>query len=284
MDKKRATDAAIIGRPPRRIKSTVCKRDYDLSGLADVQEFPISIERSKQFIMEKTGLPKYDIHRIYYWDDAELVGSHRLPQLAPQTFIPHDVVSFNERNTVKNPAKHWLDFFIDDNQFECCWTAFERSLVVDCASERATWRLLDRYISLFKRFEGIIGTDYSMFPEMLPDQRNWNCARNRVFAYRLQRHGIPCIPVASWCCAEDWEWCFDGLPAESSIAVSTNGCCRSAETRRMFRRGVDELIRQKSPYAVIVCGRRLSELEGCKANLVFYPSFSQRMKERIYGR
>lgn len=234
--------------------------------------------------MEKTGVPKYDTHRIYYWDDAELVGSHKLPQLAPQTLIPHDVVSFNERNAVKDPSEHWLDFFIDDNQFERCWTEFERGMVGDSNTERDSWRSLDRYIPQLMRFEGVIGTDYSMFPEMLPDQRNWNCARNRVFAYRMQQHGIPCIPVASWCCEEDWDWCFDGLPEESSVAVCTNGCCRSVETRRMFRRGIDELARQKDPYAIIVCGRNFSELEGCEANLVFYPSFSQRMKERINGR
>ena len=234
--------------------------------------------------MEKTGGPKYDTHRINYWDDAELVGSHKLPQLAPQTLIPHDVVSFNERNAVKDPSEHWLDFFIDDDQFERCWTEFERGMVGDSNTERNSWRSLDRYIPQLMRFEGVIGTDYSMFPEMLPDQRNWNCARNRVFAYRMQRHGIPCIPVASWCCEEDWDWCFDGLPEESSIAVSTNGCCRNAGTRRMFRRGIDELIRRKRPYAVIVCGRSFPELEGCEASLMFYPSFSQRMKERIHGR
>lgn len=234
--------------------------------------------------MEKTGVPKYDTHRIYYWDEAELVGSHELPQLAPQRLMPHDVVSFSERGGVRDPSGHWLDFFIDDPQFDCCWNEFERGVVGDSGSERDSWRSLDRYIPQFMKFEGVIGTDYSMFPNMLPDQRNWNCARNRVFAYRMQRHGIPCIPVASWCCADDWEWCFDGLPEESSIAVSTNGCCRSAEARRVFRRGVDELSRQKSPFAVIVCGRRLPELEGCGANLVFYPSFSQRMEARKNGR
>lgn len=248
--------------------------------------YQISILNRKVMVtaLEKTGKPKFDTHRIYYWDDAELVGTHELPQLAPQRLLPHDVVSFNERNTVSNPSAHWLDFFVDDTQFECCWNELERGIVCDSPVDHDAWRSVDRYIPQLMRFEGVIGTDYSMFPEMLPDQRNWNCARNRVFAYRMQRHGIPCIPVASWCSEEDWEWCFDGLPEESSIAVSTNGCCRRPETRRLFRRGIDELVRRKSPWAIIVCGRPIPELGGCKARLVFYPSFSQRMKERVDGR
>lgn len=234
--------------------------------------------------MEKTGKPKYDTHRLYYFDDAELVGSHKLPQLKSQQLLPHDVVSFNERNSIKDPSKHWLDFFIDDPLFESCWNEFDKCILAESPENKYLWRSLDRYISIFEKYEGVIGTDFSMFPEMLPDQRNWNCARNRIFAYRLQQYGIPCIPVASWCCEEDWAWCFDGLPTNSTIAVSTNGCYNSKAARDLFRRGLEELERQKSPFAVVVCGRSFDELERCSSNLVFYLSFSQRMKERTNGR
>lgn len=235
-------------------------------------------------VVEKTGKPKFDTHRLYYFDDAELVGTHKLPQLKPQQFIPHDVLSFNERSSIKNPGNHWLDFFIDDWHFECCWNEFERCVVAETSQEKDSWRRLDCYIQTFEKFEGIIGPDYSMFPEMLPDQRNWNCVRNRVYAYRLQQHSLNCVPVASWCDEKDWGWCFDGLPVDSTIAVSTNGCCKTETARMTFRRGLDELERQKSPYAIIVCGRCFKELEDCCSNLIFYPSFSQRMKVRKNGR
>lgn len=234
--------------------------------------------------MEKTGIRKYDIHRLCYFDEAKLVGSHNMPQLEPQQLIPHDVVSFNERNTVRDPANHWLDFFIDDEGFECCWNELGRSVLAESDSEKSSWTRLDSYIPIFEKFEGVIATDYSMFPEMMPDQRNWNCARNRIYAFRLQQHGIPCIPVASWCSEDDWSWCFDGLPEKSTIAVSTNGCCHSAQGRECFRRGIDELERQKAPFAIVVCGRSFAELEGCSSNLLFYPAFSQRMGVRINGR
>lgn len=87
------------------------------------------------------------------------------------------------------------------------------------------------------------------------------------------------MPFASWCIEEDLEWCFDGLPEKSSIAISTNGCLSSSYSRKIFLIGVEELVRQKSPSHLIVCGRCLSELEQYP-NVYYYPAFSQRWQER----
>jgi hypothetical protein len=211
--------------------------------------------------MLKTDVRKYDIFKLYYWHDATLVGQYKLPQLAPTQAIPTEVISFNERNSVSKPEEYWVDFFIDDYHFENFWNHPEMSF------------------SNFKRFAGIITTDYSMLPEMLPGQIIWNCTRNRVMAYYLQQHGFNIIPVASWCTESDFQWCFDGLPENSSIAITTNGCMSSPYGRRMFLRGLDELQNQKSPTNLIVCGRHVPELDTYN-NIIYYPSYSQRWKER----
>lgn len=211
--------------------------------------------------MLKTNIRKYDVFKLYYWHNATLVGMYRLPQLEPTQAIPSQVISFNERNGIKHPEQYWVDFFIDDALFENFWNHPEVSF--DC----------------LKRFAGIITTDYSMLPEMLPGQIIWNCTRNRVMAYFLQQHGFNIIPVASWCTEDDFEWCFDGLPERSSIAISTNGCLSSPYSHKMLLRGVEELYRKKAPSHLVVCGRRMQELESFP-NIVYYPSFSQRWKER----
>ncbi len=131
-----------------------------------------------------------------------------------------------------------------------------------------------------KKFAGIITTDYSMLPEMLPGQNIWNCTRNRVIPYYLQKKGFNVIPVASWCSEEDFDLCFDGLPEKSSIAISTNGCLSSPYGRKTLLSGVEELQRQKTPSKIIICERSLTELEKYD-NIMYYPSFSQRLIERI---
>ena len=211
--------------------------------------------------MLKTNVRKYDIFKLYYWDGATRVGKYRMPQLEPNQFVPEKVIGFNEKKSIKSPEDYWIDFFVDDALFEGFWNHPEMSF--------------DR----LRKFAGIIATDYSMHPELLPGQNIWNCTRNRVMAYYLQKNGINVIPVASWCQEEDFEWCFDGLPENSSIAVSSNGCKSSPYGKRMFLRGIEELQRRKRPYKIIVCGSHILELDTYD-NIVYYPSFSQRWKER----
>ncbi len=212
--------------------------------------------------MLKTNLRKYDIFKLYYWHDATLVGKYKLPKLEPTQVVPENVISFNERKRILKPEEYWVDFFIDDALFENFWNHPEISF------------------SNLKKFKGIITPDYSMLPEMLPGQRIWNCTRNRVMAYYLQQQGFNIIPVASWCSEEDFEWCFDGLPENSSIAISSNGCKSSPYGYKMFLKGVEELQKQKTPTNLIVCGRHIQELD-VYDNIKYYPSFSQRMKRRI---
>ena len=119
---------------------------------------------------------------------------------------------------------------------------------------------------------------------MLPGQNIINCTRNRVMAYYLQRNGFNIIPVASWCSSEDFDWCFDGLPNYSSIAISSNGCLSNPYGKQMLLRGIDELQRRKIPFKIIVCGRSMEELNDYN-NIVYYPNFSQRWRNRMkYGK
>lgn len=102
--------------------------------------------------MLKTNIRKYDNFKLYYWHGATLVGKYRLPQLAPTQAIPSKVICFNERKGIIKPEEYWVDFFIDDALFENFWNHPEISF------------------ENLKRFAGIITTDYSMLPEMLPTQ------------------------------------------------------------------------------------------------------------------
>ena len=49
------------------------------------------------------------------------------------------------------------------------------------------------------------------------------------------------IPTAAWGKEEDLTWCFEGLPTNSSIAISTNGCKSEPYSKKLFLLGVEEL-------------------------------------------
>ena len=212
--------------------------------------------------MNKHHFQKYRPFRYYdYLNGAKLVGSERYPKVQPTDIIPDKVVGFNEKNSVKN-SDYYLDHFIDDYHFECVWN--------DC----------DKYINRYRQFKGVITTDFSVYRDMPLWMRKYNVGRNRTIAYYLQENDINIIPVASWAYMEDFEWCLDGLPEESSIAISTNGCMSNFISKIVFLEGVDRLQEVLHPSNLIIAGGPLPELDEKYDNVRYYKNFSQRLAER----
>lgn len=208
-----------------------------------------------------TSRTRQEHFKTYLWEGAELIGRYDMPRLQPTQFVPREVRSFNERKQLRDVRRFWIDCFIEDYQFERLWNSPRR------------------YVVELQRYAGFITPDFSMYPELPQGINVYNCMRNRILAYFYQRQGVNIVPVASWCREDDFSWCFDGLPAESSIAISTNGCCRNTYSRRILKLGVEALQRKLRPSTLIVCGRPLSELSEY-GNVVYYPSYSERWRAR----
>lgn len=198
-----------------------------------------------------------------YISDANLVGSERYPEVQPTQTIPNNVISFSERSSIKNPENYYLDHFVDDYKFESVWK--------NCA----------RYLEKYRRFKGVITTDFSVYRDMPLWARKYNVGRNRAIAYFLQRNGIDIVPVASWAYLSDLSWCLDGLPRQSSIAISANGCMMNFISKNALLGGIDRLQDTLHPTNLIISGGPLPELDKKYNNVHYYKNFSQRLKERI---
>lgn len=202
--------------------------------------------------MIRQNIYKFDYFKTYYFEGAEFVGKYQMPQLHGTQSIPQNIVSFAERNSVRQPEQHWIDHFIDDYRFGSVYP-----------------RLLS-YLPMYSRFQGIIGTDYSMLPELPMAENIWNCARNRIIDYCLESTGNDVIPAVGWMDEDSFEWCFDGLPERSSLAISTNGCKNEPLSRHIFFRGIEELFRRLNPTHLIICGKALDELPASD-KILYYP-------------
>ena len=213
--------------------------------------------------MNQISIQKYRPFRYCdYLNGSNLVGSEYYPELQPTNIIPDKVIGFNEKNSVKDLSNYYLDHFIDDYHFESVWG--------NC----------DKYLEKYRQFKGVITTDFSVYRDMPLWVRKYNVGRNRTIAYHLQKNGINVIPVASWAYLEDFDWCLDGLPKESSVAISTNGCMSNFISKNVFLDGVDELQRILHPSNLIIAGGPLPELDKKCDNIRYYKNFSQRLNER----
>lgn len=197
--------------------------------------------------------------------DAIYVGRYGFPKIRKNLCIPHDVIPFNFAKSERSPSNKWVHFFVDDYQFE------------------RVWNFPSRYLPLLSRFEGIISTNFSMFDTMSTAQRIWNCYRNRVMDYWMQNNGLNVIPVAEWAEYTELDWCLDGLPVNSTIAVGLYGCSKSSSSKYGLLKGIEKICLALSPSALICYGNEISSVNSLCQHVIWVENYCKTIKERAYN-
>ncbi len=170
--------------------------------------------------------------------DAERVGTFGFPQLLRCDAIPKgETLPFQYITSTKNLHDKWFHFFVDDT-----------------VSERV-WKNFNRYKDLIRSASGLISTDFSIFRDYPEDVQIINCFKNRAVCYAMQKINRNTVPTAGFGGENTWKWCFDGLPENSAVAITTNGTLSDPEARRLFVGGIDALIHTVNPKNLVVCGK-----------------------------
>lgn len=206
-----------------------------------------------------------DLLSEFIAEDAPRVGKFQFPQLKPQVYLPSgEPLPINYLMSTQSRSEHWFHCFVDDSQFERLWNHFYK------------------YLPLLKDSAGLICSDFSLYRDVPENILVRNCLKNRTLAYAFQKHGIKVIPTAGFAGENSWEWCFDGLPEQSTLAITTNGTLSDPEARRLFVGGLDVLIRKKSPANLIICGKYPTWIPSKYPNINIFsiPSYSQIWKRR----
>lgn len=200
---------------------------------------------------------QYDLLPYILADGAELVGKYKFPQLLPQKNIPSSMpLPINYMLSQKVLEDKWFHCFVHDYMFERFWNDFKK------------------YIPYFEKIKGIISTDFSLYRNYDEYMQIWNCRRNRAMAYAMQQINPNVIPTAGFGGENTWSWCFDGLPKNSTVAITTNGVLSDREAKRLFVGGVDALVNIVNPYAIVVCGNYPKWLNTKYPNVRIVPIFN----------
>lgn len=178
-----------------------------------------------------------DGFQAYLTEGAVLVGNCGIPMLMDlkNTQIPRDIVPFSKLNTNRDKRKY-IHFYLHDKEFSTVLTA--------------TTRYLDR----LKLYDGVITPDCTMLIGQSSCLQQANTYMNRAVGFFLQKNGIPVIPNIRWSDETSFEYCFLGVPKGSIVSVSTHGCLKSSEQKRMFKTGMTAMLEEIEPQAVLVHG------------------------------
>ena len=165
--------------------------------------------------------------------------------------------------TENAPTNKWVHFFVDDYQFE------------------RLWNFPKRYLGLLKRFQGVITPDFSMYQTMPKAQQIWNCYRSRALAYWFQSNDIDIVPVVEWAEYSDLDWCLDGLPSHSTLAIGAYGCNKTKLARYGFIKGVEKICNTLMPEAIVIYGKEIKSINSLCKNVIWEENYCKTIKMRL---
>lgn len=212
---------------------------------------------STSSIARKSQLDNLHLKKFINFADG-----YEMPTLKPCNIIPTSLVSFNAALTAKD-HNQCVHFFIDDYQFE------------------RIWNLPNRYVECLRQFQCVISPDFSQYTDMPYPQRLWNNYRGKLIGAWLQSQGIIVIPNVTWSLPDSYDYCFDGIPQQSVIAINSTGAARYGLTRFLWLKGYHEAVKRLNPTAIVRYG---NVIEGEDLGLGIYFNNERLLKLREYGR
>ena len=205
---------------------------------------------------------KSQLDNLHLKKFVNFADGYEMPTLKACNIIPTSLVSFNAALTAKD-HNQCVHFFIDDYQFE------------------RIWNLPDRYVECLRQFQCVIAPDFSQYTDMPYPQRMWNNYRGKVIGAWLQSQGVTVIPNVTWSLPDSYEYCFDGIPQQSVIAINSTGAARYGLTRFLWLKGYREALSRLRPLAVIRYG---TMIPGEDTSVSIYFNNERVLNLRSYGR
>lgn len=86
------------------------------------------------------------------------------------------------------------------------------------------------------------------------------------------------IPTIGWSDEESFEWCFDGEPKGSAIAVSSIGTQKNKQAKELFMNGYNEMVKRLEPIQILFYGNVLKEITDDR--IIRMSAFQERFRKK----
>ncbi len=224
--------------------------------------------------MGKTAINLVDEgFRVSLVETAFFDGKFEIPHIdAPkEIIIPEGMVPFSirERSQDKND---FVCFYENDINF--------REILINT----------EEYVDDLKRFPGIVTPDCSLYLDAPLCVQIADIYLNRAVGYYLSQQGLYVVPNIRWGDERTYKSdflgekvAFQGVDKHSIVSIGTYGQIKSAESKRYFREGLEEMLKELEPEVVLVYGAMPDKIFGGlydKTSFIQYPDWTTRMKQK----
>lgn len=172
---------------------------------------------------------------LYDFDIDKSTGKYDMPVILSEKHVPKALMSFNYMLS-RNDFEKGIHFFLDDYQFE------------------RVWNNPIKYFGRLSKFDCALTPDFSLYLDMPIAMQIWQVYKNRLIGQMMHDYGVKTIPTIAWSDARSYEFCFDGVEPNGTIAVSTVGVMRSKQAKELWYKGMEEAEKRLSPSHVLVYG------------------------------
>lgn len=241
------------------------EEDFDIT-LTGFEEFDLNLDvdlgidepEEKDNERERT----YNTYNLDIYNANRVDGKYQIPIIDNDNYIPEDIIGFNyaKTSTNKNCGIH---FYLDDYQFERIWNS------------------PSDYLEILSEYDCVFSPDFSLYMDMSRAMKLWNVFRSRLIGQYLQSYGIKVIPTISWAEKETFDFCFDGIPKGSIVSISTIGVKQNEEALKIWKDGVDEMIKRIKPSAILIYGGKLEYDYGDIKVVYFDNKVTENMKNML---
>lgn len=209
-----------------------------------------------------TRFMEQNIHNLAYAQfDGD--GKYGIPMMKP-THIDRKILEetplqgFNFALKDTSAQLKGCHFFLHDYQFE------------------RVWNYPDRYVEVLKQFAFVLSPDFSPYGDMPTATQIFNVYRNRWCGRYWQEHEIEVIPTITFGSEESLEFCLDGVPKHSTIAISTMGEGRWGDYK-LLKKSWNKIMKKLEPDTILLYGKDLREqLSG---NIIYKPMISRKARK-----
>lgn len=192
------------------------------------------------------------------------VGKYDIPVMQPTQTTGENFLRFCDWRGIDDPENYIAHFYYDDFKFI------------------NAWRDPECYVERLRRFKAVIAPDFSLYTDFPLVLQILSCYRRQWVGAYWQSIGIDVIPDVIWGDENSYEFCFDGLPKHSTVAVSSVGVKRDSQWNgkedNLFVKGYNEMMRRLEPTAVLFYGDKIDGLPG---NIIHIPSFYAQRRDAL---
>ena len=227
--------------------------DYD-DGYDDGDAVEDEVSRLTHNVFENFEHP----YEPYY------TGKYGIPSMTATQTTGNNFLRFCDWRGIDDPENYIAHFYYDDFKFI------------------NAWRDPECYVERLRQFKAVIAPDFSLYTDFPLVLQILSCYRRQWVGAYWQSIGIDVIPDVIWGDENSYEFCFDGLPKHSTVAVSSVGVKRDSQWNgkedNLFVKGYNEMMRRLEPTAVLFYG---DKIDGVPGNIIHIPSFYAQRRESL---